>query len=152
MFILLSLWFITLHAQQNFTGTGGNASGSAGSSSYSVGQLVYTTNTGSNGSVVQGVQQPYEISVSGIDKAKGIDLICSTFPNPANDVLTLVVKNTEIKGLYYQLYDINGKLILNNKVDATEIQIPMKDFIAGIYFLKLYYQNEEVKTFKIIKN
>jgi hypothetical protein len=42
---------------------GGEATGSGGSVSYSVGQVVYTTNTGINGSVAQGVQQPYEFQM-----------------------------------------------------------------------------------------
>jgi hypothetical protein len=53
----------TIHAQEAIPAGGGNASGSGGSASYSVGQVVYTTNTGTNGSAAQGVQQPYEISV-----------------------------------------------------------------------------------------
>jgi hypothetical protein len=60
-FLLLGLG--GLHAQESPTSTGGDATGAGGSSSYSVGQVVYTTATGINGSVAQGVQQAYEISV-----------------------------------------------------------------------------------------
>ncbi len=49
----------TIHAQQATTATGGDASGSGGTVASSVGQIVYTTNTGTTGSVVQGVQQPF---------------------------------------------------------------------------------------------
>ena len=48
---------LTAQAQQATTATGGNASGSGGTVAYSVGQIVYTTNTGSTGSVAQGMQQ-----------------------------------------------------------------------------------------------
>ena len=59
---------LTAQAQQATTATGGNASGSGGTVAYSVGQIFYTTNTGTTGSEAQGVQQPYEISiVLGID-------------------------------------------------------------------------------------
>ena len=61
--LLLCFGMFGLQAQQVVTTSGGNASGSGGSVSYTVGQIVYTTNTDSNGSVAQGVQQPYEISV-----------------------------------------------------------------------------------------
>ena len=53
---------IELQAQEIPIASGAVATGIGGSSSYTVGQVVYTTNTGSNGSVAQGVQQPYEIS------------------------------------------------------------------------------------------
>ena len=59
-----------LHAQESPTAAGGEATGTGGTSSYSVGQVVYTTATGTNGSLAQGVQQPYEISVTNSIKLK----------------------------------------------------------------------------------
>ncbi|MEJ5266144.1 MAG: hypothetical protein WHT29_12590, partial [Bacteroidales bacterium] len=88
--ILLGLGLTGLQAQESVNATGGNAFGSGGSVSYSVGQVVYTTNSGTNGSVAQGVQQPYEISVvTGLEEAKGINLSVSAYPNPTTDYLTL---------------------------------------------------------------
>jgi len=150
--ILFSFGFVGVHAQQNFTGAGGEASGSAGTASYSMGQLVYTTNIGTTGNVLQGVEQPYEIYATSVNDIKDVSLICSTYPNPTSNILTLVVKNSEMKDCHYQLLDINGKQILNNTIENAETQIPMSRLLAGIYFLKVYNENKEVKTFKIIKN
>ena len=61
-FLLLGLG--GLHAQESVNSSGGEATGTGGTASYSVGQVVYTTATGTNGSVAQGVQQPYEISTT----------------------------------------------------------------------------------------
>ena len=93
--LLLGLGLTGLQAQTAIPATGGNVSGTGGSVSYSVGQVVYTTNTGgANGSVAQGVQQPFEISVvTGIDEANGITLQCSAYPNPTTDFLKLKVEN-----------------------------------------------------------
>ena len=55
-------------AQESVNSTGGNATGSGGTVSYTIGQVGYTTNTGSNGSVAQGVQQAYEILTVGINE------------------------------------------------------------------------------------
>lgn len=88
--LVLILSISTTMAQSSVNATGGNASGDGGSASYSVGQVVYTANTGTNGSVAQGVQQPYEISVvTGIEEAHDIKLSVSVYPNPATDYLTL---------------------------------------------------------------
>lgn len=90
---------LTAQAQQATTDTGGNASGSGGSVAYSVGQIVYTTNTSTNGSVAQGVQQPYEISiVLGIDN-HSINLELTAYPNPTAHFLTLNVGNAELSTL-----------------------------------------------------
>lgn len=152
---LLSLGLTTLQAQEAVTASGGEASGSGGSASYSVGQVAYQTQTGTNGSVAQGVQQPYEISVvSGIEQAKDINLICSAYPNPTTDFLTLKVDASttlSIQSMSYQLFDISGKLLENKKLTSNETTITMSNRIAAIYFLKVTDNQKEIKTFKIIK-
>ncbi len=49
-------------AQEVIPASGGNATGSGGSVSYSAGQVFYLTHEGTTGSVNEGAQQPYEIS------------------------------------------------------------------------------------------
>ena len=122
-FILSVVFFfgfglIGIHAQeihQTISTSGGEDSGIGGSISYSVGQIVYTTNTGTNGSESQGVQQPYEISVvTGLEESAGINLTLSAFPNPTTNVLQLKIENYSKENMSYQIYDINGKLLENS--------------------------------------
>jgi len=142
-----------IQAQSAIPVTGGNATGTGGTVSYTIGQVVYTTGTGTTGSVVQGVQQPYEISIiTGLVEAKDINLNCSIYPNPASDLLTLVVENYDKENLSYKLFDANGKLLESKKVNSTETTISMANLILSIYILKVLDGNKEVKTFKIIKN
>jgi hypothetical protein len=154
--LFLGIGLSGLRAQQAIPASGSDATGSGGSASYSVGQMVYTTNTGTNGSVAQGVQQPYEISVvTGINETKGITLQCSAFPNPTNDLLSLKIDVSATSGsqpINYQLYDNNGKLLVKNILENNETTISMKSFVPSTYFLKVIQGNKEVKTFKIIKN
>ncbi len=143
---------LTAQAQQAITATGGDASGSGGTVAYSVGQVVYTTNTGTTGSVAQGVQQPYEISiVLGIDNYS-INLELSAYPNPTTDYLKLNVGKAELSTLNFQLHDISGKLIESKKITSTTETIRMENLPSAPYFLKVTNNNQEVKTFKIIKN
>ena len=150
---LLGFSLTGLQAQEAVSATGGDASGSGGSVSYSVGQIVYTTNTGTTGSAAQGVQQPYEISVvTGLEEAKGINLILSAYPNPTTDFLTLKVANYDKENLLYQLFDLNGKLLENKKIESNETSIIMSNLVPATYLLKVIQSNKEVKIFKIIKN
>ena len=126
--------------------------GSGGTSSYSVGQVVYTTNTGANGSVAQGVQQVYDISTSSGNKITDIILEMSVYPNPTKDNLTLKFDNNKYSGLSYQLFDINGKIINQNKLIENNTTIKMRDLPNSIYFLKVIKNNTPIKSFKIIKN
>ncbi|MFH1004629.1 MAG: T9SS type A sorting domain-containing protein [Bacteroidota bacterium] len=152
---LLGLGLTGLQAQETVLSTGGNASGSGGSVSYSVGQIVYTTTAGTNGFMAQGVQQPYEISiVTEIKEAKGIVLNCSAYPNPAIDFVKLKIEKYKIENLIYQIYDIDGKLLENKKIESNEMNIVMSNLIPATYFLKVIDNNKEkeIITFKIIKN
>ena len=143
---------LTAQAQQATIATGGNASGSGGTVAYSVGQIVYTTNTGITGSAAQGVQQPYEISiVLGIED-NSINLELTAYPNPTTNYLTLNVGKAELSTLSFQLYDIIGKLIESRKIISSSESITMENLPTATYFLKVTNNNNEVKTFKIIKN
>lgn len=153
---LLGLGLTGIQAQEiheTIPATGGNASGSGGTVSYSVGQIVYTNNTGTNGSVSQGVQQPYEISiVTELEETQGINLSITAFPNPTTDYLTLSIGNFDTKNLSFHLYDINGKMIQECKINVSETKISMTDLPPATYFLKVTENQKEVKTFKIVKN
>ena len=147
-FILLGLG--GLHAQESPTATGGEATGTGGTSNYSAGQVVYTTATGTNGSLAQGVQQTYEISATVGIKETSINLELSVYPNPITDYLTLKVDDFET--LNFQLIDLQGKVIENKKVSSTSTSINVENLPKAIYFLNVVKNKQVVKTFKIIKN
>ena len=150
--LLLGLGLTGVQAQESVNTAGGSASGNGGSASYSVGQVVYQTPTGTNGSVAEGVQQPYEISVvSAIEEATGITLSVSAYPNPTNDNLLLSIDELDLSNLSYQLYDISGKVLQNKRITSDQTSIVMGDLMPATYFLKVTQDNKEVKTFKIIK-
>jgi hypothetical protein len=154
--LLLGVSLIALHAQDAIPATGGNVSGVGGSVSYSIGQVASAICTGTNGSLAQGVQQPFEISVvTGLEEAKGITLQCSVYPNPASNYLTLKVdasNSLSIPSITYQLFDLNGQLLECKKMDSNETTIVMGHLVPATYFLKVTDNNKEFKTFKIIKN
>jgi hypothetical protein len=147
----LGIGFNQVYAQQATTASGGDASGSGGSVAYSIGQIVYTTNTSSSGSVAQGVQQPYEISIITGLLETDIKLNLSAYPNPTTNYLMLQIDNFD-KDLSYQLFDISGKLLESNTVAANSTTINMEQMQTGTYLLKVTQNNKLVKTFKIIKN
>jgi hypothetical protein len=151
--LLLGLGLAELQAQESVIATGGNASGSGGSASYSVGQINYATYYGTMGSIALGIQQPFEIStVTEIEEAKSIDLSVEAYPNPTNDFLLLKIEDFQFSNLSYQLYDMNGILIQNEKITGRESIIVMGNLSSATYFVKVTDENKELKIFKIIKN
>ena len=149
---LLTAFSFDAVAQQATVSSGNNANGSGGSSSYTVGQVVYTANSGSNGSVYQGVQQPYEISTLGTDEFPEINLNFSAYPNPTDEMLTLSVENYDTTELQFQLFDVAGKLVNSNKLSGSQTQINMRGNAKGMYLLSITKNSKTIKTFKIIRN
>jgi len=144
---------LTAKAQQSTNTSGGNATGTGGTVSYSVGQISYTTITGTSGSACQGVQQPFEIfAITNVNDAKDLNINLSAFPNPTFDNLTLKIESANTKNLSYILLDINGKLLASQKLDGAETKIAMNNYAAATYFIKITENNNILKTFKIIKN
>ncbi len=152
--ITIMLLFVGLHAQESTTASGGEASGDGGTVSYSVGQVVYGTHSGTTGSVSDGIQQAYEISVIiGLEET-GINLNISAFPNPTTDYLILKIADDAHQESRFTitLYDLNGRVIEQQVVVSNETAIDMASLNAATYILKVNNENQEVKTFKIIKN
>lgn len=153
--LLLSVFStIVLEAQETISISGGNATGNGTSSvSYSVGQIFFNTYSGINGTVAQGVQQPYEISiVTAIQNIEGIKLECTIYPNPVRSQIKLVVKSIDFNDLRFQLYDLNGICIQDKSIDNVETEILIGSLRTSIYILKVLKGSMEIKTFKIIKN
>jgi hypothetical protein len=143
-------------AQEVLPVSGGNALGDNGSLSYSVGQVIFTAVHGTSVTISQGVQQPFQISaVTGTEKVAGIDLSVTAYPNPATDFLILKIDGGVVAGFplpEYMLLDINGRILRREKITGSQTQIEMTGFEPAIYFMKVMQSNNEIKTFKIIKN
>jgi hypothetical protein len=146
------LWAGLAQAQESANASGGDATGSGGTVAYSIGQVVYTTNSGSSGSVAQGVQHAYEIFTVGIEETT-LNISLIAFPNPTSENLTLQISDINNEKLAYQLFDIQGKLLSNGQVTAQQTQINTASLPSATYFIHVVNQeNKQVQSFKIIKN
>ncbi len=160
--IVITIFFLgsgslSLHAQKAMPAAGGHATGSGGSASYSVGQCVYQTFTGSSYWVAEGIQQPYEISViSSVEKNLASPFLISAYPNPVTEQLILEVEYPEFPTLTVQLFDIHGTLLQSENITGSRGRVPMAKLAAGTYFVKVIKDGsinskQKVKTFKIMK-
>ncbi|MHA3786649.1 T9SS type A sorting domain-containing protein [Flavobacterium hauense] len=146
-----------LAAQQAVTASGGEISGSGGSASLSTGQIVYTTISGGGGTATQGVQQPFEISVVGKDNYKSISLkttvplSATVFPNPTVATISLRIEHDDLSNFRYELYDLNGRIIFQEKLIEKETIISLEKYPSSVYILKIYQGGHQLKNFKIIK-
>jgi hypothetical protein len=152
IFSIFGFCITIVQGQEVIPATGGNATGAGGSVSYTVGQIASSAFSGSNGTIIQGVQQPYEISVVTAIEDAGENIIESiVYPNPTRGRIRLIVESGDNDHLRYRLYDINGVLLRDKKIESRETEITMENLSASVYLLKLIKNNKEAKVFKIVK-
>ncbi|MCO6493275.1 MAG: T9SS type A sorting domain-containing protein [Phaeodactylibacter sp.] len=137
-------------AQESANASGGDASGSGGTVAYSIGQVAYANQSGTNGDINQGVQQPYEIYSVGIDEeVMGIEL--SVFPNPTSDILNLQFEDFEKYDATIKVYDESGKIMYNSQIGSSPTTIDLSQYTTGIYLVNITSDSKSMKIFKIIK-
>ena len=141
-----------VNAQETIPVSGGEATGVGGTVSYTIGQLIYTNPTTAAGSLNQGIQQSIEFVTLSNPELTALTLKALTYPNPTTDFIILALKDANLTGLSYTMYDLLGRLVNKGTVVTFETKIGMKSLPIGVYILRVQQNNKALKTFKIIKN
>lgn len=152
---LILLAVMSLSAQSALVGTGGEASGSGGSVSYSVGQIAVQSNSDGSTSISEGVQQPYEIQTIGIDNYPGITLNAVVYPNPTQGNLQLAISNEALGVTNEQwevkVFDAIGKYLLSKQIEGVTTPLDLSLYATGTYYVKVCNGKDVMKTFKVVK-
>lgn len=61
----------------------------------------------------------------------------SVYPNPANDYITIALKNLFIDGLRMRIYDINGRIVEAQTLHANKTVIDVSQLAEGVYMVRL---------------
>ena len=148
-----ALWMMamqTIEAQSDVVSMGGTATGDGGTVTYTIGQIAVQSYEESGVIISEGVQQPYEIQIIGIDNYPGITLNAVVFPNPTNGNVQLTMNNVQLEG-EVRVSDMSGKLLFVKKIEGNITEIPMAELAAGTYFVNVCQGQQVLKTFKVIK-
>ena len=145
------LAFEKAYGQESVNSSGGDVLGSGGSIAYSLGQVVYTFQSGSTGSIEQGVQHAYEIFTLETSQIEP-SISLSVFPNPTSENLNLHLNDFKNESLTYMLFDKHGKQIASVQICSQNTEINMSDLPTADYLLIILDDNLRiVQSFKIIK-
>lgn len=150
-FVFLSF---SLFGQSAVVTTGGTATGSGGTITYTIGQIADQKVEGNGQYIIEGVQQPFEIQVVGINSYPDITLEAVLYPNPTTSKIILSIRKYEIPsyGLKAQLFDFNGKLIQSFTISDGDTEIDFSTYAAATYQLRIMDNKTLLKTFKVVKN
>lgn len=139
---------------ETLNASGNDATGSAGTVTYSIGQLFYTYIGSPVYNVAQGIQhEESSETLSTLENTIEPKIEMFIFPNPTTDFVTLNTQalSFENEPQSYQLFDLQGRLLLQNTIKQTETQINLSNFNTAVYILRVYANNKVLKTFKILK-
>lgn len=150
IFISSLLSWSKIYAQQAPVSAGGNAEGATGSISYTIGQAFYTPTGNSEVLITPGMQQSYTIAILSTSKmAENIRM--TVFPNPTSEYLTLKTDLLEIKNQNYQVFNLQGKIMMEKGIQSEQTVIDTQALPDGVYLFNVLTNGQLLKSFKIIK-
>ena len=141
----------SLFAQERTTASGGDASSGSGSVSYSVGLIDFITASGTDGTINQGVQQPFELFSVGVEEWDQ-SIAINAFPNPATTNLTIAFGSVPGENMMYELTDEAGRLVRQGGIVSQETIIDLQSLAVAGYFLNIKEADRLIRSYKIIKN
>jgi len=73
----------------------------------------------------------------------------TVYPNPSSDFLNLYFNQTPGKNSTLCMFDLSGKIVFKNNLLQQRMNIDIRQFASGIYFLK-YEDGENVFVKKVV--
>ncbi len=119
--------------------------------SWTIGEVITETISNTGNKLTQGIQQGNWDINTFVDNTENLIKI-NLYPNPATDYVNLEIQLQDNQKLYYQLYDLNGRYLQNEKITSVSTKINLTGYVGTAYFLNVYSANKKLlKSFKILK-
>ena len=139
------------NAQQVISSSGNAFKNSAGSLSFTVGELVIDTKNTGLTTITQGFHQT-KLTITAINVIREQKFSISVFPNPTNSFVNLKIEKGEIRDAEFTLFDLQGRVLSNRKIESTNTEVSFSGYNSGNYLLKVIQNGKEIQTFKIVKD
>jgi hypothetical protein len=150
--ITLSVFSQTEFVPETYGTFGGSTEISDGYTvSFSAGQTFYRSYENADFSVSEGFNIDIEI-ITDIPEMIEPNMSLNVYPIPTEGSLNIDVVNEGNLIIYYSLFDINGKLLLKNRIFDHKEQIDLSSVPNNIYFLEISYDQGLIRTYKIVKS
>lgn len=147
--LTILLLCIATYAQQQVIASGGDyTSNSHGSLRWTLGEIIIETSTSSGTILTQGFQQTVVEAKPSIEMNHS-EFQINVFPNPFTDKITIVVDHYE--GTHYCLLDVQGRVILSDKIEAAITSIDVKNLPVSLYVIKILRGITEINSYKLTK-
>lgn len=133
--------------------TSGDYFTSAGAQlSWTLGEPVIETVSGTNATLTQGFQQTWQTGTI-VNEINPSQMQITVFPNPTQGQITFSFKQTSGRNFMISYFDIAGKLIRTEQVNysGTQIQSDISSVTPGMYLIVISDENLNQQSFQLIK-
>lgn len=73
------------------------------------------------------------------------------YPNPTSNILVISIKENEVIGAQYELFDKQGRLLMRSNIIRTSTIVNLSSLSSATYLLKIRSTNKQNQIFTIIK-
>lgn len=137
-----------LFAQQVISSAGESVSAAGYDMSWTLGEPVIATLTGTENILTQGFHQTKLIVTPIFTVSNNFQV--KAYPNPATQRVFIEI-NPDKKTCIFELYDLNGKLLKNQLLLSKINEVNVETLSNGTYILKIFNNKDLVKTFRLVK-
>lgn len=81
--------------------------------------------------------------------SKSSNQILNIYPNPADDKFHIIVNNKNVNPIEISIFDVSGRNMKKLIINSQDNPIIISDLNKGVYYIKVYYNNE-YKTKKLV--
>jgi hypothetical protein len=89
----------------------------------------------------------------GLDPASEIDLEKSiqVFPNPAEDVLNILINHLSFTAATLKIYDLFGKEVIEKMLSSNSENISLAELKPGLFFVKISIVDEQQRSYTVVR-
>ena len=138
---------LAVTAQEVVATQGESYSNGSGSIDFTLGEVIIATGTDGTNFITQGFHQTNWTFLGLEDFAPNYE--ATIFPNPTSEVLN--IRTSTFENVTYTLYDVQGKLVMQDILSAEQTPIQVSQLTLGSYYLTLTNETQNLKTFKLVK-
>lgn len=151
LLLIISVVASYCFAQTAIIPTTGVLTGSNGYVNYTLGQVFYSTNSGTTGTEIQGIHQAYKIETPTSLSKDYEDIKCVLFPNPTKGNITLDIDISKHAALFYSIINTQGQELHYAPVESNITQLNFDRLNPSVYLVKIIEEKQIIKTYKITK-
>mgnify|MGYP000173391043 CR=1 FL=1 len=151
--IFLNLCFAQSVAPEVHAASGEHFANANAMLSWTIGENLIETFSGTNAILTQGFQQSL-YTITSIEEAADNNYQWSVYPNPVPGIIIIqsAAGNDISVTFSAEIIDLQGKILFHQNFEGTVFQIDISQFANSTYFLKIADTNgKSLKTFKIQK-